>query len=139
MVQEKELLTFEVGEERFLMDIKEISEIYPYQTPFKIPGTPDFFEGVVLIRDILYGVVRLKGTYEMGKDSFFIAMADPDERLAFHVQKVSEIVKIPEDVWNERRIREGERWYYEEEGVRYQYLELQEFKDILKKRKEERS
>ena len=63
-----EVLEFRLAEERYAVEIRHVSEVYPLKDLTPLPGTPAFVLGVVNVRGRILPVVDLKKFFELPEE-----------------------------------------------------------------------
>lgn len=58
--QEREYLTFSLGQEEYGIDILKVQEIRGYDTVTRIANAPDFIKGVINLRGIIVPIVDMR-------------------------------------------------------------------------------
>jgi purine-binding chemotaxis protein CheW len=58
--QQREFLTFTLGQESYAIDILKVQEIRGYETPTRIANTPEFIKGVTNLRGHIVPIVDLR-------------------------------------------------------------------------------
>ncbi len=95
----RKIIVFKVGSESFGMDIEQVKEIISPRQIFKIPGTPEFIDGLINIRNKVYTLINLrkkfKLTYrEYDENTKIIVVNLSIEEICILVDEVNEIVWI---------------------------------------------
>jgi purine-binding chemotaxis protein CheW len=57
---ELQLITFEIGNDQFALDIMGIGQILKYEGSTEIPKAPEFIEGIIVLRDLVIPIVDLR-------------------------------------------------------------------------------
>lgn len=97
-----QLVTFNIGEEEFGMDIMHVKEIIRMMEITKVPKSPEFVDGVINLRGNVVPIIDLRKRFSMaGKDR------DKNTRISvvelggtivgFVVDSVHEVLRIPTD------------------------------------------
>ena len=94
-----QLVTFDIGDEEFGVDILKVQEINRMLGITRVPRTPDFVEGVINLRGKIIPVIDLRKRFKMdGKDSdkhTRIVVVEIDQKIVgFIVDTVSEVLRI---------------------------------------------
>ena len=63
-----QVLEFRLAEERYAVEIRHVSEVYPLKDLTPLPGTPAFVLGVVNVRGRIVPVVELKKFFELPEE-----------------------------------------------------------------------
>lgn len=98
---DKQVVVFQVGEDKFALDILTISEIARYQEVRKIPRAPEFLSGVIDLRQKeivpivdLHDRLDLKQSVPLEKSRIIVAPIDR-HLVGFHVDVVRDVMTIP--------------------------------------------
>jgi len=98
-----QLVSFNIGEEEFGIDILKVQEIIRIMDITKVPNTPEFVEGVINLRGrvipiidlrIKLGMVRI----EHDKSTRIIVVEISNKTVGFIVDAVSEVLRIPKNI-----------------------------------------
>lgn len=112
-----QLVSFQVGEEEFGVDILKVQEIIRMPDLTRVPNLPKFVEGVINLRGKVIPVIGMRKCFGMddrGADTRNrIVVAEVNgATLGFVVDAVSEVLRLPaETVEPPPRIGEAEREY----------------------------
>lgn len=96
------LLIFKVGPEFFVVEIDNLIQIIKYIKPTPIPKSPEFIEGIIVLRNMVIPVIDLKKRLfekveEIAKrPKVFIAKID-DIAVGFKVDELHKIFSISEE------------------------------------------
>lgn len=98
---QRQLVVFELDEERYGLDISAVREIIRLQEITDIPRTPDFVEGVINLRGNVIPVVDLRKRFEMESverdEDFRIVVVDVSgNEIGMIVDAVTEVSRVPE-------------------------------------------
>ena len=63
----RQYLTFKLADEVFAIEVSKVREVLDFTTITKIPRTPDFMSGVIILRGNVVPVVDLRLCFEMSK------------------------------------------------------------------------
>jgi purine-binding chemotaxis protein CheW len=99
---EIQIVVFELGDERYGLDIATVYEIIRYQPITAVPQAPAFVEGVINLRGRIIPVVDLRDRFGMGEGSLTkasrIVVADAGgTRVGLVVDGVSEVLMVATD------------------------------------------
>ena len=99
---ELQIVVFELGDERYGLDIATVYEIIRYQPITAVPQAPAFVEGVINLRGRIIPVVDLRDRFGMSQGDLTkasrIVVADAGgTRLGLVVDGVSEVLMVPTD------------------------------------------
>ncbi len=98
-----QLVTFNVGEEEFGVEILAVREINRMMEITRVPHAPPFVEGVINLRGRVIPVVDLRkrfglGAIERDKNTRIVVVELGDKVVGFLVDSVSEVLRVPEDL-----------------------------------------
>ncbi len=96
----RELVTFNIGEEEFGVDILKVQEIIRMVEITKVPKAPEFVEGVINLRGKVIPVINFRRrfgmeTKEESKETRIIVVEIEKKILGFIVDSVSEVLRLP--------------------------------------------
>ncbi len=98
-----ELVSFNVGNEEFGVDISYVQEIIRMMQITKVPNAPEFVEGVINLRGRVIAVINLR--YKLGlskidydKNTRIIVVEVKGNTVGFIVDAVSEVLRIPANI-----------------------------------------
>ena len=99
---EFQLVVFELGEERYGLDIATVYEIIRHQPVTAVPQAPSFVEGVINLRGRIIPVVDLRRRFgmmagELTKASRIVVCEAAGTRVGLVVDGVSEVLMVPAD------------------------------------------
>ncbi|HXZ47696.1 MAG TPA: chemotaxis protein CheW [Usitatibacter sp.] len=94
-----EFLSFRLGEEEYAIDILQVREIRPHETPTRIAGAPDFVKGVINLRGTIVPIVDLRARFGLppraaSSDPVVIILAIAERPLGIVVDGVSDVVAL---------------------------------------------
>lgn len=100
--QSGKFLTFQLGHEYYAVEISYVTEINKMLSIVPIPGTPDYFKGIVSLRGKIIPVIdmrlKLRKTAEQYNDRTCIIILDIDGiQSGLIVDAVSDVTLIEED------------------------------------------
>jgi len=100
MLDEKQMVIFQIGDEEFGIDIMNVQEIIRMTAITDIPGTADFVEGVVNLRGGVLPVIDLRKRFNLEDkdktDSNRIVVANHNgSATGIIVDSVSEVLQLP--------------------------------------------
>lgn len=98
-----QLVTFVVGEEEFGIPILSVHEINRMLEITRVPQSPPFVEGVINLRGRIIPVINLRERFglpktEIGKDSRIVVVEISNRIIGFTVDRVNEVLRVPQDV-----------------------------------------
>lgn len=98
-----QLVSFNIGNEEFGIDILKVEEIIRIITITQIPNSPDFIEGVVNLRGRVIPVINLRTRLGFEKKEFdnqtrVIVVEVSGATLGFIVDSVKEVLRIPKSI-----------------------------------------
>jgi purine-binding chemotaxis protein CheW len=99
---EIQLVVFELGDERYGLDIATVYEIIRHQPITAVPQAPAFVEGVINLRGRIIPVVDLRDRFGMAsgsqtKASRIVVCDAAGTRVGLVVDGVSEVLMVPSD------------------------------------------
>ncbi|EQB88529.1 purine-binding chemotaxis protein CheW [Clostridium punense] len=105
MAKELKLLVFNIGEQFFAGDIMEIERILPYETPTKLPDSPEFLEGVINYEGNILPIISLVRRFNVQATSnsdkkrhSIIVTRYNDKAVGIIVDAVNEVKSIVEEM-----------------------------------------
>jgi purine-binding chemotaxis protein CheW len=98
---EEQLVVFELNNESYGVDVKQVQSIIPMPEIVAVPGAPTFIEGVVNLRGAVIPVVDLRNRFNLSPPpngrKAVIVIAELDAlQVGLIVDKVTEVTKIAE-------------------------------------------
>lgn len=98
-----QLVSFNVGEEEFGIDILKVREIIRVLQITKVPNSPDYVEGVINLRGRVIPIIDLRTRLGVKKavlntNSRIIVLEIDDRIVGFIVDSVSEVLRIPNNL-----------------------------------------
>jgi purine-binding chemotaxis protein CheW len=101
--QQLQLVTFQLGEEEFAIDILSVQEIIRMMQITRVPQSPPEVEGVVNLRGQITPVVDLRKRFGMeslahGADARIIVVEVQGRVLGFVVDQVNEVLRIDRSI-----------------------------------------
>jgi purine-binding chemotaxis protein CheW len=98
-----QLVSFEIGEEEFGVDILKVQEINRMIAVTQVPNTPSYVDGVINLRGKVIPVVDLRSRLGMerkehDKNTRIIVVELRGQIIGFVVDAVSEVLRIPKSV-----------------------------------------
>lgn len=99
------LLVFQLGDERYGIDVTEVLEIYPMQPVTPVPRTPDFVVGIFSARGRFLSVLDLRALLGRSKgdilpQSHIVVTAVHDLEVAFLVDAIDDVRLVYENELN---------------------------------------
>lgn len=100
--QEREFLSFVLGDEQYALDIMSVKEIRGYEPVTKIANAPPFIKGVLNLRGDIVPIVDLRMKFDVGDPTYdeftIVIMLNVLNRIVgIVVDAVSDVVKFSED------------------------------------------
>ena len=97
--EQLQLVTFEIGDEEFAIDILPVQEIVRMMPITRVPQSPPTVEGVVNLRGQITPVVDLRKCFgldaqEHGNDSRIVVVEVSTRVLGFIVDRVNEVLRV---------------------------------------------
>lgn len=98
-----QLVSFNIGQEEFGVDILKVQEINRMINITKVPNSPDFVEGVINLRGRVIPVIDLRvrlgiAKKEYDKNTRIIVVEISGKIIGFIVDAVSEVLRIPKSI-----------------------------------------
>lgn len=98
-----QLVSFNLGNEEFGIDILKVQEIIRLINITKVPNSPEFIEGVINLRGRVIPVISLRAKLGMLKIEFsnttrIIVVETANKTVGFVVDGVSEVLRIPSNI-----------------------------------------
>ncbi|SDB17656.1 purine-binding chemotaxis protein CheW [Desulfonatronum thiosulfatophilum] len=95
-----QLVTFNIGDEEFGVEILKVQEIIRMMGITRVPKAPDFVEGVINLRGKVIPIIDLRkrfgmATQEHDKHTRIIVIEISKVIVGFVVDSVSEVLRIP--------------------------------------------
>lgn len=100
--RELQLVAFMLGEETYGVDISQVEEIIRFQPVTRVPGAPDFVEGVINLRGRVIPVIDLRKRFNLGqkeltKSTRVMVVEVPPHTVGMIVDAVDEVLRINEE------------------------------------------
>ncbi|WP_246987750.1 chemotaxis protein CheW [Halorientalis marina] len=102
------VLEFELGDERFCLDIDYIEEIVELENMTRVPNSPSYVEGVVDLRGQVTAIINPKDALDVGDEGrgkliivFDSEQMDEQGHLGWVVDEVRQVTPVAEDEVNE--------------------------------------
>jgi purine-binding chemotaxis protein CheW len=98
-----QLVSFNIGEEEFGVDILRVQEINKMTKVTRVPNAPDFVEGIINLRGKVIPIIDLRTRLNMAKkeedkDTRIVVVELGGDTIGFVVDAVSEVLRISRDV-----------------------------------------
>ncbi|MHB8337205.1 MAG: chemotaxis protein CheW [Ignavibacteriaceae bacterium] len=98
-----QLVSFNLDEEEFGVDILKVREINKMMQITKVPNSPNYVEGVINLRGRIIPVIDLRTKLGMpkkvhGNNTRIIVVDVMDKTIGFIVDAVSEVLRIPANI-----------------------------------------
>jgi len=98
-----QLVSFNIGEEEFGVDILKVQEINRMVEVTRVPNAPEYVDGVINLRGKVIPIIDLRRRFgmprkEKDKNSRIIVVELTGKVLGFVVDAVSEVLRIPGSV-----------------------------------------
>ncbi|MCX7984317.1 MAG: chemotaxis protein CheW [Bacteroidetes bacterium] len=98
-----QLVSFNIGDEEFGVDILKVQEINRMLTITRVPNAPEYVEGVINLRGKVIPVVNLRKRFglppkEADKNTRIIVIELNGKTVGFVVDSVREVLRIPKSV-----------------------------------------
>lgn len=94
-----QLVTFQIGDENFAVDILNIQGINRMVEVTKVPNAPEFVEGIINLRGSVLPIIDLRKRLNLhqkphDKDTRFIVIESGKKVIGFIVDRVNEVLRI---------------------------------------------
>ncbi len=98
-----QLVTFEIGEEEYAIDILKVQEINKQLEITQIPNAPYYVKGIINLRGTVLPIVDLRTKLgitpkENDSETRIIVVELNDSKIGFIVDKVNEVLRIPASI-----------------------------------------
>jgi len=98
-----QLVSFNIGNEEYAVDILKVQEINRMISITQIPNSPNFVEGVINLRGRVIPVISLRKklgftSKEIDNNSRIIVVEVNNKTIGFIVDGVSEVLRIPNSI-----------------------------------------
>ncbi len=64
-----QMISFWLGKQEFALPVSRVKEVIRFQEPTKLPGSPEYIEGIVNLRGRVTPMVRLSGLIDSARES----------------------------------------------------------------------
>lgn len=100
--EEKEYLSFVLGDEHYALDITTVKEIRGYEPVTKIANAPDFIKGVINLRGDIVPIVDLRIKFNVGEATYteftIVIMLNIQDRIVgIVVDGVSDVIRLTDE------------------------------------------
>ena len=100
--QDKEYLSFVLGDEHYALDITTVKEIRGYEQVTKIANSPAFIKGVINLRGDIVPIVDLRIKFNVGEATYndftIVIMLNIKQRIVgIVVDGVSDVIRLEEE------------------------------------------
>ena len=100
-MDEEQVVVFRLGQEEYAVSIAEVKEIIQYKGATKLPGTPDFLEGIINLRGKVIPVVDMAKQFGLSaaqiSDRRAIIVETRGMEIAVIVDEVTEVLRLQSD------------------------------------------
>jgi purine-binding chemotaxis protein CheW len=98
-----QLVSFNIGEEEFGVDILKVQEINRMLDVTRVPSAPEYVDGVINLRGKVIPIIDLRRRFSMGrkehdKNTRIVVVELSGRVVGFVVDAVSEVLRIPRSV-----------------------------------------
>lgn len=99
MMAEMQYVVFKLGQERFCVDISNVSGITECREITGVPNSPDFIEGIMNLRGDIIPIVNLKKRFmipetELTEDARIVNVAIRGKDVGFIVDDASQVIRL---------------------------------------------
>lgn len=96
-----QVVVFKLNDQMFGVDTSQVQEIIRYQNVERVPGMPDYMEGMINLRGNVIPIINLHKRFKLGElnvenDAKIIVTDVNNKLIGFIVDDVTEIVKFSE-------------------------------------------
>jgi purine-binding chemotaxis protein CheW len=96
------VLTFQLGKERYALDVAHVRGVRPVEALTRVPGVPTFYRGVINVRGRIVSVVDLRHFFNIAGDKSdlppeLIIAETEDLYLALLAHHIEEVNSIPRE------------------------------------------
>lgn len=100
--EEKEYLTFTLGDEEYGIDILNVQEIRGYDAVTRIANTPDYIKGVINMRGVIVPIIDMRIRFHLGNAEYnqftVVIILNIGERvIGMVVDGVSDVIALKRD------------------------------------------
>lgn len=100
VAETRQIVTFNIGKEKFGVDILKIKEIIRLIESTRVPNTPDFVEGVINLRGGVIPIIDVRSRFglprkKVDKNTRIMVFELKDKIVGFVVDRVNEVIRIP--------------------------------------------
>ncbi len=100
VAEQIQIITFNIGSEKFGVDILKIKEIIRLIKSTRVPNTPDFVDGVINLRGRVIPIVDVRSRFGLprkkaDKNTRIMVFELKDKIVGFVVDWVNEVMRIP--------------------------------------------
>lgn len=98
-----QLVSFNIGEEEFGVDILKVQEINRMLDVTRVPNAPEYVDGVINLRGKVIPIIDLRRRFQMNrkehdKNTRIVVVELSGKVVGFVVDAVSEVLRIPKSV-----------------------------------------
>jgi purine-binding chemotaxis protein CheW len=98
-----QLVSFNIGQEEFGLDIQRIQEINRMVDITRVPNSPEFVSGVINLRGKVIPIIELRKRFgfppkEKDKNTRIIVVELGEAVIGFIVDAVQEVIRIPKNI-----------------------------------------
>lgn len=98
-----QLVSFNIGDEEFGVDITKVKEIIRIVEITRVPNTPDFVVGVINLRGKVIPIINLRQRLSMdsrehNKDTRIVVIEHDNKTIGFIVDNVNEVIRISKNI-----------------------------------------
>lgn len=99
---ESQFVIFNLGDERYAVDILNVGGISEYKEITKVPNAPTFVDGIIDLRGDIIPIINLKKRFntpekEVGSETRIIIINISGKDVGFVVDEASQVIKIDHD------------------------------------------
>jgi purine-binding chemotaxis protein CheW len=102
LLDQREFLTFMLGEEQYALDIRAVKEIRGFDPVTKIANAPEYIKGVINLRGDIVPIVDMRIKFNVGQATYneftIVIMLHVAERIVgVVVDAVSDVIKLEQE------------------------------------------
>jgi len=102
-----QVLVFNIADELYALDILKVQEIVSYISPYPMPNSPDYFQGVINLRSIIIPVIdlRIRLKFKENKEAaqcVIVVVSIENNKYGVIVDSVSDVITVTKDLIQEQ-------------------------------------
>lgn len=101
-----QLVTFQLGQERYGINIMDVKEIYGYEDVRSVPNSPNYIEGIFSLRGNIVPIINLHKRFDISRANLseedkllsgFIIINLENKNLGIIIDKVLRVIPVEKD------------------------------------------